>query len=365
MGGIVPQNVLDEFTDTQTEWHREKVDLIHTKEQAANAYKQYLKSRPGASKESLKRCKDIKEMKIGSHPVLKTDSIDLESERTNLLEQVKNFKTKSTIFEIGNTSKNKDKIEIMNNKRKKHCAVIEQNILKLETKMDRYNDDAEIRDQIGKAERSTEEDIKNTFDTIVKESKSKLGIKSKDKSLRHLKDESNFIPYQPVDHHTEAGYSMMSGFTAEAHGAVLDLTGDDDTEMRKKKAAVVWDKKSKKYVKVQDDKKRIKTESGVHISATYKTNRYAKWKERSKLAQQDNDSDEGDNQRGFKRKSNQLPDSHPAMKKAKNAVPAHKKGPKFEIKRPEQIMKKRTQEEKKAAMKARGKGKGKGRGRRR
>ena len=35
-----------------------------------------------------------------------------------------------------------------------------------------------------------------------------------------------------------------------------------------------WDAKSKKYVRVQDDKKRIKTESGVYISATYKTNRY-------------------------------------------------------------------------------------------
>ena len=51
------------------------------------------------------------------------------------------------------------------------------------------------------------------------------------------------------------------------------------------------------------------------------------------------------------------------MKKARNAVPAHKKGPKFEIKRPEQILKKRNAEEKKAANRAKGKGKGKGKGR--
>ena len=87
--GVVTLSVLDEFTDTLTEWHREKVDLIHTKEQAANAYKRYLKSRPGASKESLKRCKEIKEIKIGPHPVLKTDSSDLEEERVNFLEQIK------------------------------------------------------------------------------------------------------------------------------------------------------------------------------------------------------------------------------------------------------------------------------------
>jgi len=361
--GIVPQSVLDEFTDTLADWLKEKVDLVHTKEQASNAYKQYLKSRPGASKESLKRCKEIKEMKIGAHPVLKTDSTDLEDERINFLEQMKNFKTKSTIFEIGNTSKNKDKIEVMNNKRKKHAAVIEQNIVKLEANLDRHKDDNEVRRTLSKAEKSTEEEIRSTFDTIVKEAKSKLGNPVKDKSLRHLKDESNFIPYQPADQHTEAGYSMMSGFSAQAHGAVLDLTGDDEEERRRKKGAIVWDKKSKKYVKVQDDKKRIKTESGVYISATYKTNRYAKWKERSKLSQQENgdDSDgEGDGQRGTKRTKNQISANHPAMKKARNAVPAHKKGPKFEIQRPEQILKKRNAEERKAANKAKGKGKKKG-----
>jgi ATP-dependent RNA helicase DDX54/DBP10 len=362
--GIVTQSVLDEFTDTLNEWHREKVDLIHTKEQSANAYKQYLKSRPGASRESLKRCKEIKEMKIGPHPVLGTDSSDLEEERVNFLEQMKNFKTKSTIFEIGNTSKNKDKIEVMNNKRRKHASVIEQNTIKLETNLDRFKDNSEVRDTMSKAEKSSEEEIKNTFDTIVKEAKSKLGNPMKDKSLRHLKDQSNFIPYQPADQHTEAGYSMMSGFSAQAHGAVLDLTGDDDGEMKRKKGAVVWDKKSKKYVKVQDDKKRIKTESGVYIAATYKTNRYARWKEKSKHAQQDHDSDgEGDNQRGVKRPNTQLAANHPAMKKARNAVPAHKKGPKNEVKRPEQILKKRNEDERKAANRAKGKGKGKGKGR--
>ena len=135
----------------------------------------------------------------------------------------------------------------------------------METNLERYKDNSEVRENMSKAEKSTEEEIRNTFDTIVKEAKSKLGNPMKDKSLRHLKDESNFIPYQPADQHTEAGYSMMTGFSAQAHGAVLDLTGDDEGEMRRKKGAIVWDKKSKKYVKVHDDKKMIKTESGVYI----------------------------------------------------------------------------------------------------
>ena len=64
-----------------------------------------------------------------------------------------------------------------------------------------------------------------------------------------------------------------------------------------------------------------------------------------------------------KRHGGPLLSSHPAMKKARNAVPAHKKGPRSEIQRPEQIMKKRVLEEKKAARKQKGGGKGKGKGR--
>merc|ERR1712083_623940 len=81
-----------------------------------------------------------------------------------------------------------------------------------------------------------------------------------------------------------------------------------------------------------------------------------------KLAQQGHDSgdeNEGDGAgKGLKRKSTALPSNHPAMKKARNAVPAHKKGPRNEIQRPEQILKKRIIEEKKSA---RGQGRG-GRG---
>lgn len=175
------------------------------------------------------------------------------------------------------------------------------------------------------------------------------------KKKRVIKDEENFIGYQSKDFHTEAGYSMLSGFEAEASKAVLDLTGDDDSLMRKKRTMMRWDVKKKKYVKAEDtqgNKKKIKTESGVWIPASYKSDRYAKWRERSKLAnvqeaEEDSDGDEkgGKNQR--KRKNyNGLPSGHPAMKKAKMAVPKHKKGPRSELKRPEQILKQRKMQAK-------------------
>lgn len=48
---------------------------------------------------------------------------------------------------------------------------------------------------------------------------------------------------------------------------------------------------------LQDSKAgKIKTESGVWIPATYKSNRYAEWKERTKVDENANQSDEEDEQ---------------------------------------------------------------------
>ena len=64
---------------------------------------------------------------------------------------------------------------------------------------------------------------------------------------------------------------MISGFEAEANKACLDLTADDGTLMKKKNTMMRWDAKKKKYVRSDangdENKKRIKTESGVWIPA--------------------------------------------------------------------------------------------------
>ena len=81
--------------------------------------------------------------------------------------------------------------------------------------------------------------------------------------------------------------------------------------------------------------------------------RYEKWMERSKTSQLGEDDDKDQ-----RREQQKLPANHPAMRKAQNVVPKHKKGPRSEIKRPEQILKKRREDEKKASRKGMKKGKG-------
>jgi len=80
-----------------------------------------------------------------------------------------------------------------------------------------------------------EDDISSTFDTIVNNRKMKIFDSTEDKTLKnlqHLKDETNFFPYEP-------GYSVMTGFSAKASSAVL--------KSELKMGSMVWDK-SKKYI---------------------------------------------------------------------------------------------------------------------
>lgn len=355
--GSTPQRISDEWLDLLKRWHEDSPDIETISKVAANGYKQYLKSRPGASTESVKRSKRIvKEGNVATHVLLASHE---EESGNDILQQMKSFRPPTTIFEIGSTAKNDQVKSVMAKKRLKHGQVISK-LKQIKTEGDTLSAlEANHHEEPckGSLAESTQDDIASAFSTIVQPKALKKAkvfeSRKKKRSRAVVKDEENFISYQAKDHHTEAGYSMLSGFEADASKAVLDLTGDDDALMRKKRTMMRWDAKKKKYVKDQDtdgNKKRIKTESGVWIPASYKSDRYAKWRERSKIAQmqeaqeqEGHDDQELDNPR---KKFKGMPSSHPAMRKAKLAVPKHKKGPRAELKRPEQVLKQRRIEAK-------------------
>lgn len=106
--------------------------------------------------------------------------------------------------------------------------------------------------------------------------------------------------------------------------------------------------------------KKIKTESGVWISASYKSDRYKAWMRKSKVEHQENDDDDdndaSDNdsfaRNGSKNNLKRKPAfSKKLVKSGKNEAPRAQipKGKRFksELKRPEQILKERKAREKK------------------
>lgn len=81
---------------------------------------------------------------------------------------------------------------------------------------------------------------------------------------------------------------------------ILDLMGDSDQTLAKPRTNKrKWDPVSHKYVSAQSlekkQVKKIKSESGQWIPITYKSDRYEKWQEKSKLknsVSEENDEDE-------------------------------------------------------------------------
>ncbi|XP_073151227.1 putative DEAD-box ATP-dependent RNA helicase 29 [Henckelia pumila] len=103
-----------------------------------------------------------------------------------------------------------------------------------------------------------------------------------------FKDDENFISSVPTNQHYEAGLSVRANQGFESNRletAVLDLNADDSTGLMKQKSSYHWDKRGKKYVKLNNGERvtasgKIKTESGAKVK-TNKTGIYKRWKEQS------------------------------------------------------------------------------------
>jgi len=187
--------------------------------------------------------------------------------------------------------------------------------------------------------------------------KSANGVSEMGRISEHKgKEEEPFIPYLPKDHHTELGLSVGTTFDKQVKEAEMDLTGDDSDLLKQQRSMQKWDMKKKKFVSVgkETNAKKIKTESGVWIAASYKSDRYKAWMQKSKTNH--DDDDEGSDDDSYARNGTDDSKRKPAFSKrlvktGKNDTPHAPlvKGRRFktEIKRPEQILKERKVKEKK------------------
>ncbi|KAF2883077.1 hypothetical protein ILUMI_23090 [Ignelater luminosus] len=339
--GRIPQSLLEEQHGTLLTLHENHIDLVSMRKVSENAYKQYVRSRPLASADSNRRIKELPFNNCGIHPVFKVKGEILEEERETFLGRMKDYRPQGTIFEICGKNKSQDYLT-MKAKRAFHKDVIASHHNKLEQKKyENFNE--EIKTELPE---SNIEDIKNTFDHIILPKKRKIDDLYKKKVKKQkIKDEENYIPYAASDRHTEEGLAI-NNFQREASKAQLDLTGDSTDTLRRSKQQMKWDRKKKKMVAVNPDPKagKIKTESGAWIPATYKSNRYAEWKERTKITENANESDEEDGEIA-KKETNRNRQIYTHWAKHNEKIKSKKL--KSELKTTEQILKNRKIAEKK------------------
>ncbi|XP_017602037.1 PREDICTED: ATP-dependent RNA helicase DDX54 [Corvus brachyrhynchos] len=299
--GRVPQSLVDDEECLLLTDHEASLELRSLRRVADNAHKQYLRSRPGPSPESIKRAKDLDVSQLGMHPLFSARFEDTELERLKFVDSIKTYKSKATIFEINATSRTPAST-VMRSKRRHDHALIE--------KFQRGQQEkraaalkgqglclAPCKTQDGEGE---QEDLQNVFSNMggQKRKRGRGGEDGPSKKPQQLaqQDEDFYIPYRPKDFESERGLSVGgegSAFEQQAAGAVLDLMGDENHNLNKSKQLLKWDRKKKRFVGQtgQEDKKKVRTESGRYISSSYKNNLYEKWKQKYKVDEWDEDEE--------------------------------------------------------------------------
>jgi len=285
--GSVPQVCIDEESEYIRGAEAATHDLKSQHQVMLNSIKQYLKSRPAASQESVKRAKSMDLTKISCHPLFAAQNDSSEAERLKLLNNLRSFKPTLTVFESKHTKSAQDGEAVMKTKRSYHSGVIERNAQR--------KHEAELRQDVSTPRItpiSTASPSSATFDVTVQE--------------RGFRDD-NYIEPRAADFHGEQGLNIKS-FERDANHASVDFIGDETSQINKQDALKKWDRKRKKFVSTDggNSAKKMKTESGNYIPASYKSNIYGDWIKKNKFHERSrgHDPDGDDDENVSKRPTN-------------------------------------------------------------
>ncbi|XP_027138032.1 ATP-dependent RNA helicase DDX54 isoform X1 [Larimichthys crocea] len=299
--GRVPQSILDDESSHLITAHENSQDLQNMHRISENAYKQYLKSRPNPSPESIRRVKSTDVSGMAVHPLLGLGLEKMELERLQIVDAIKGYKSKSTIFEINSSSKTQAS-EVMRTKRSKDTRLLDKfskqkDALAAESRIQKPINPPTADDDcaLSSDKEEEEEDLKGVFSAVVggkrKGQREDGDERSNNKRSRQSgKDEEYYIPYRPKDFNSERGLSLGgegTAFEQQASTAVLDLMGDEGERLNQHKSIMKWDRKRKRFVREtgkEDQKKKIRIDSGQVISnKKNKKNFYEEWKKKYKF----------------------------------------------------------------------------------
>ncbi|XP_003380913.1 putative ATP-dependent RNA helicase DDX54 [Trichinella spiralis] len=243
---------------------------------AENSYKHYTRSRPTSSAESVRRAKaETRLNNLPNHPAMAAVGFGcekLEREKDILLANIKCFRPQTvrsrrelfdvnlcTVFEL-NAKSSDLQWQVMKAKRRVHQKKIDQSKAATVAEMNAAsNEEDHPLQQHVDAHANDPVDFTGVFkratESVLSHKKKKKKTQNQKTTVKEEeKKEQFFIPYVPSDLHSEQG-----------------------------------DRKRKKFVNAcdEDNKKRsskkIKTESGVWIPASYKTDLYDSWKKKLRM----------------------------------------------------------------------------------
>ncbi|XP_022406534.1 ATP-dependent RNA helicase DDX54 [Delphinapterus leucas] len=315
--GRVPQGVVDDEDCGLRTSLETSLELRGLGRVADNAQQQYVRSRPAPSPESIKRAKELDLSGLGLHPLFSSCFQEEELQQLRLVDSIRNYRSRATIFEINASSRDLSS-QVMRAKRQKDRKCIASFRQKRQERQEGPAVPASSlpapQEEQPEKEEAAGDSVEDLFTEVVGRKRQQPGPDRGAKRRREearQRDQVFYIPYRPKDFDSERGLSIGGdggAFEQQVAGAVLDLMGDEGQSLTKGQQQLKWDRKKKRFVgqSGQEDKKKIKTESGRYISSSYKRDLYQKWKQKQKI--DDHDSEEegtferrGPERRGGKR----------------------------------------------------------------
>nr|XP_008508463.1 PREDICTED: LOW QUALITY PROTEIN: ATP-dependent RNA helicase DDX54 [Equus przewalskii] len=265
-------------------------------------------------------------------PVLARSFEEKELQRLRLVDSIKSYRARATIFEINASSRDLSS-QVMRAKQQKDRKAIARFQQGRQERRGRLagrslasaaSSCPPPQGEPPKEEEEAEagESVEDVFTEVVGRKRQQSaadparGAKRRREEARQ-RDQAFYVPYRPKDFDSERGLSVSGdrgAFEQQAASAVLDLMGDEAQNLTRGRQQLKWDRKKKRFVgqSGQEDKKKIKTESGRYISSSCKRDLYQKWKQKQKIDDRDSEEEgaperQGPERRGGKRGRGQGP----------------------------------------------------------
>uniref|UniRef100_G3TX50 RNA helicase n=1 Tax=Loxodonta africana TaxID=9785 RepID=G3TX50_LOXAF len=364
--GRVPQSVVDDEDCSLQSTLVASLELRGLGRVADNAQQQYVRSRPAPSPESIKRAKALDLAGLGLHPLFSSRFGEQELLRLRLVDSIKKYRSRATIFEINASSRDLSS-QVMRAKRQKDRKAIasfqqgQQEGLANPApsaqalSIPALSDPALVEEKPRGEEEEAEKSVEDVFTEIVGRKRRRLGPNGGAKRRRaeaRQQDRDFYVPYRPKDFDSERGLSVgdSGAFEQQMAGAVLDLMGDEAQNLTRGRQQLKWDRKKKRFVGQpgQEDKKKIKTESGRYISSSYKRDLYPwgyqKWKQKQKIDDRDSEEEGPSERRGPERRGGKWGHGRGTSQPRSPGPPAGRV--RSELKTKQQILKQRRQAQK-------------------
>ncbi|XP_016058581.1 PREDICTED: ATP-dependent RNA helicase DDX54 [Miniopterus natalensis] len=351
--GRVPQSVVDDEDCGLRSTLEASLELQGLGRVADNAQQQYVRSRPAPSPESIKRAKELDLAGLGLHPLFSSRFEEQELQRLRLVDSIKKYRSRATIFEINASSRDLSS-QVMRAKRQKDCKAIASFQQGRQERKEGLASPAPScpAQQEEQPEEAAQESVEDVFTEVVGRKRPQpgpdCGAKRRKEEARQ-RDRDFYVPYRPKDFDSERGLSVggdAGAFEQQVAGAVLDLMGDETQNLTRGRQQLKWDRKKKRFVgqSGQEDKKKIRTESGRYISSSYKRDLYQKWKQKQKIDDRDSEEEGASDRRGPERRGWKRGRSQGASQPRTPGASAGRV--RSELKTKQQILKQRRQAQK-------------------